>query len=84
MRRSEAPAESEHEFWSGYLQKYSVLEKSEDYHHYIALLGRLCAFRPGALVLDAGCGNGMFGLWALREALTQLQLLWVEIADQAN
>ncbi|HVU17146.1 MAG TPA: methyltransferase domain-containing protein [Candidatus Didemnitutus sp.] len=75
MRRSEAPAESEHTFWSGYLEKYSVLEKSEDYHQYIALLGRLCAFRPGALVLDAGCGNGMFGLWALREALTQRRVV---------
>ncbi|HEY4300514.1 MAG TPA: methyltransferase domain-containing protein [Candidatus Didemnitutus sp.] len=75
MRRSEAPAESEHDFWSGYLQKYSVLEKSDDYHQYIALLGRLCAFRPGALVLDAGCGNGMFGLWALREALVQRRVV---------
>jgi pimeloyl-ACP methyl ester carboxylesterase len=71
MRRSETPAESETHFWSGYLEKYSVLEKSEDYRHYIELLGRLCAFRPGALVLDAGCGNGMFGLWMVREALRQ-------------
>jgi SAM-dependent methyltransferase/pimeloyl-ACP methyl ester carboxylesterase len=75
MRRSEAPAESENDFWSGYLQKYSVLEKSNDYHDYIALLGRLCAFRPGALVLDAGCGNGMFGLWVLREALNQRRVV---------
>lgn len=75
MRRSEAPAESENDFWSGYLQKYSVLEKSEDYHQYIALLGRLCAFRPGAVVLDAGCGNGMFGLWVLREALNQRRVV---------
>jgi len=75
MRRSEAPAESENDFWSGYLQKYSVLEKSNDYHQYIALLGRLCAFRPGAVVLDAGCGNGMFGLWVLREALNQRRVV---------
>ncbi|MEO6992614.1 MAG: methyltransferase domain-containing protein [Lacunisphaera sp.] len=68
MRRSEAPAESETEFWSGYLEKYSVLEKSDDYRSYIELLGKLCAFRPGAVVLDAGCGNGIFGLWVVREA----------------
>lgn len=71
LRRSEAPAESEHVFWSGYLEKYSVLEKSEDYRQYMELLGRLCAFRPGAAVLDAGCGNGMFGRWVLHEAIRQ-------------
>jgi ubiquinone/menaquinone biosynthesis C-methylase UbiE/pimeloyl-ACP methyl ester carboxylesterase len=71
MRGLDAPAESETEFWSGYLEKYSVLEKSHDYRNYIELLGRLCAFRPGAVVLDAGCGNGMFGLWVVREALRQ-------------
>jgi SAM-dependent methyltransferase len=71
MRHSEAPAESEAEFWSGYLEKYSVLEKSDDYRGYIELLRRLCAFRPGAVVLDAGCGNGIFGLWVVREAQLQ-------------
>lgn len=73
LRRSEMPTESETSFWSGYLEKYSVLEKSEDYRDYIRLLGRLCAFRPGAAVLDAGCGNGMFGRWALREVMLQRQ-----------
>ncbi|MEO0054666.1 MAG: hypothetical protein RLZZ50_613 [Verrucomicrobiota bacterium] len=73
LRRSEMPTESETSFWSGYLEKYSVLEKSEDYRDYIRLLGRLCAFRPGAAVLDAGCGNGMFGRWALREVMHQRQ-----------
>jgi SAM-dependent methyltransferase/pimeloyl-ACP methyl ester carboxylesterase len=69
MRRSAAPTESETEFWSGYLQKYSILERSSDYQEYLKLLGRLCRpMRPGALVLDAGCGNGLFGLWVLHEA----------------
>jgi SAM-dependent methyltransferase len=71
MRRAEAPLESETDFWSGYLEKYSVLEKSDDYRGYMELLGRLCAFRPGAIVLDAGCGNGVFGLWVVREAYLQ-------------
>ncbi len=73
LRRVEAPSESETAFWSGYLEKYSVLEKSEDYREYLRLLGRLCAFRPGAAVLDAGCGNGMFGRWALHEVMRQRQ-----------
>jgi ubiquinone/menaquinone biosynthesis C-methylase UbiE/pimeloyl-ACP methyl ester carboxylesterase len=71
LRRSETPAETETTFWSGYLEKYSVLEKSDDYRQYMELLGRLCAFRPGATVLDAGCGNGMFGRWVLHETLRQ-------------
>ena len=69
MRRSESPMESETEFWSKYLQKYSILEKATDYRNYLELVGRLCGpLPPGALVLDAGCGNGMFGLWVLRES----------------
>ncbi len=68
MRRSEAPTETETQFWSNYLRKYSILEKSVDYRAYLDLIGRLCGpLRPGALVLDAGCGNGLFGLWLLRE-----------------
>jgi ubiquinone/menaquinone biosynthesis C-methylase UbiE/alpha-beta hydrolase superfamily lysophospholipase len=69
MRRSEMPAESEKDFWSGYLKKYSILERSSDYQAYLQLLARLCRPLPaGAAVLDAGCGNGMFGHWVLREA----------------
>ena len=68
MRRSEAPTETETQFWSNYLKKYSILEKSVDYRAYLDLVGRLCGpLRPGALALDAGCGNGLFGLWLLRE-----------------
>jgi SAM-dependent methyltransferase/pimeloyl-ACP methyl ester carboxylesterase len=68
MRRLDAPSESETQFWSNYLKKYSILEKSVDYRAYLDLVGRLCgSLRAGALVLDAGCGNGLFGLWVLRE-----------------
>jgi len=68
MRRAEQPAETEKEFWSGYLKKYAILERSTDYQEYLQLLGRLCRPLPaGAAVLDAGCGNGMFGLWVLHE-----------------
>lgn len=68
MRRSEAPTETETQFWSNYLRKYSILEKSVDYRAYLDLVGRLSGpLPPGALVLDAGCGNGLYGLWLLRE-----------------
>jgi len=69
MRRSAMPAESEQEFWSAYLKKYPILERSADYQDYLQLLAQFGRpLPPGALVLDAGCGNGMFGLWVLREA----------------
>ena len=70
LKRAEPAAEAESEFWAAYLTKFSLLEKSEDYRAYLELVGRLIGpLPPGALVLDAGCGNGLFGLWVLREAL---------------
>jgi len=73
MRRAEAPAASETEFWSGYLEKYGALEKSDDYRAYLDTVGRLIGpVRSGTSVLDAGCGNGMLGLWIVREAQRRL------------
>ncbi len=68
LHRLEKATENEADFWSGYLKKYAILERSSDYQEYLALLGRLCGeLRPGATVLDAGCGGGLFGLWMLHE-----------------
>ncbi len=73
LRRAGTPSEGETEFWTGYLKKYSILEKSTDYRAYLNLVGHLCGPpRPGVLVLDAGCGNGLFGRWMLREAWRHL------------
>lgn len=70
LKRVAPAAEPESEFWAAYLTKFSLLEKSDDYRSYVELVGRLLGpLSPGALVLDAGCGNGLFGLWVLREAL---------------
>ena len=72
MQRSALSAESESEFWSTYLKKYAILERSSDYQDYLGVLAQLCRPLPaGAVILDAGCGNGMFGLWVLREAARQ-------------
>ena len=71
MRRSELPAQTENDFWSGYLERYSVLEKSNDYRQYLQDIGGMCSVRPGFTVLDAGCGNGMFGMWVLHDAVTR-------------
>ena len=73
LKRHQPATEPEEEFWANYLTKFSLLEKSNDYRAYLELVGRLCGpLRPGALVLDAGCGNGLFGLWVLREVFERL------------
>jgi SAM-dependent methyltransferase/pimeloyl-ACP methyl ester carboxylesterase len=78
LKRMEPATEPESAFWANYLTKFSLLEKSDDYRAYVELVGRLFGpLPPGALVLDAGCGNGLFGLWVLREALERRPALTV-------
>ena len=51
-------------FWSRYLRRYALMEKADVYRDYLNQVGALLgAFDPGCRVLDAGCGNGLFGLW---------------------
>lgn len=67
LRGSVDHSVTETEFWSAYLKKYQTAWKIEDYQEYLNLVGTfLGEIKPGAVVLDAGCGNGMFGLWILR------------------
>lgn len=55
---------TEVEFWSSYLKRYELLEKADDYREYLDLVGRLLgSLGSNTRVLDAGCGNGMFGAW---------------------
>jgi SAM-dependent methyltransferase len=69
-RQLNPEAMSESDFWSRYLGKYEYFESVDVYQYYISLVGELLGdFRPGETVLDAGCGNGLFGAWALRHAL---------------
>jgi ubiquinone/menaquinone biosynthesis C-methylase UbiE len=72
LRRTAAPQEEEREFWSRYLQKYQLLRDVDDFQAYLRLAGaELGSIGPGAVLLDAGCGNGLFGLWVLRELLAR-------------
>ncbi len=62
----------EDEFWGKYLEKYRVMEKMGDYQEYVQLLGGLLGkFRDGEILLDAGCGNGLFGVWVMRDLLAR-------------
>lgn len=66
--RDAAPRDqTENDFWSSYLRKYLLLQHVDEYVDYLDLVGELLGpFGPGDLVLDAGCGNGLFGGWLRR------------------
>ena len=71
-RKASPDPGSEVDFWSKYLGKYEYFESVDVYQYYISLVGELLGrFRPGEVVLDAGCGNGLFGVWALRQVIDQ-------------
>lgn len=70
LRQACPERQSEAEFWAYYLSKYRFFESVDVYQCYLNLVGDLLGeFRPGELVFDAGCGNGLFGVWALRHLL---------------
>jgi ubiquinone/menaquinone biosynthesis C-methylase UbiE/pimeloyl-ACP methyl ester carboxylesterase len=72
LRLTSSDREPEPEFWDRYLSKYEFFENVDAYQYYISQVGGLLgAFRPGEAVLDAGCGNGLFGLWVARHLLTR-------------
>jgi SAM-dependent methyltransferase/pimeloyl-ACP methyl ester carboxylesterase len=70
FRKANPDPTTEVDFWSKYLGKYGYFEQVDVYQYYVALVGDLLGpFRPADVVLDAGCGNGLFGVWALRHLL---------------
>lgn len=70
LRASVRDPQDERDFWAQYLDKYRLMASVDDYQSYITLVGRLLGeIRPGDTVLDAGCGNGLFGMWVLRTLL---------------
>ncbi|MBW8782184.1 MAG: methyltransferase domain-containing protein [Verrucomicrobia bacterium] len=75
LRRANPVQQNEVDFWSQYLSKYEFFESVDVYQYYINLVGDLFGeFRSGELVLDAGCGNGLFGVWAIRHLLENTSL----------
>lgn len=68
---------SEVDFWSKYLGKYEYFESVDVYQYYLnsvgALLGKISS---GEVLLDAGCGNGLFGVWVLRQMMADQAASW--------
>jgi SAM-dependent methyltransferase/pimeloyl-ACP methyl ester carboxylesterase len=74
LQRLRKQEEDEKKFWSDYLIDYEWMGRSPDFREYLrqagSLLGRV---RPREIVLDAGCGNGFFGIEYLQETLDGLK-----------
>lgn len=66
--RMAAPREkTELDFWSDYLRKFELIDRVDEYRRYLDLIGELLGpIDPDEVILDAGCGNGLFGAWLLR------------------
>lgn len=63
--------EDEKEFWTRYLTDYEWMVHSIEYQEYLRRLGALLGgFRSGEVLLDAGCGNGFFGIQYLRDLIS--------------
>ena len=61
---------SETDFWGDYLGKFGIMEQAKYYIEYFAKMGSLLgAFRSGDVILDAGCGNGFYGVGVVRSLL---------------
>lgn len=77
LKKIAPPAETEPEFWAKYLEKYQMLDKVEDYRGYLETAGRLLGrIDDGETLLDAGCGNGMFGIWVVRDLMARQTVAW--------
>lgn len=70
LRRIKVFDGSETDFWGQYLGKYRVMEKIDDFQDYLGLVGDLMGtVEEDDILLDAGCGNGLFGVWVLKELM---------------
>ncbi|HEY4249487.1 MAG TPA: methyltransferase domain-containing protein [Lacunisphaera sp.] len=71
-RKANPDLTTETEFWSKYLSKYGYFENVDVYQYYIGLVGDLLGpMHAGDTLLDAGCGNGLFGAWVLRHLVKE-------------
>ncbi|PXA04774.1 hypothetical protein DDZ13_06290 [Coraliomargarita sinensis] len=62
--------EQESEFWETYLSKFGIIEKAHYYVEYFQQLAELLGgVKEDSVFLDAGCGNGFYGVGVIRSVL---------------
>jgi SAM-dependent methyltransferase len=72
LKRARPVTEKEPDFWSKYLKRYELMEHVGDYQEYLNLVGDLFGpIQSGDVLLDAGCGNGLLGLWVIRDLMVR-------------
>lgn len=74
MRASkELNPDEEKSFWKKYLERYAYIVNLQDYWNLLDFLNQLLGeWKKGEKILDAGCGIGNFGTFALVRRLYQL------------
>jgi len=64
--------DSESEFWGDYLGKFGIIEEAHYYAEYFqSVASSLGAMQPHDVILDAGCGNGFYGVSVLKSLQSQ-------------
>jgi SAM-dependent methyltransferase len=84
---SGTPLAAQRDFYDRAYARSNFFEYRERlYQPYIKSLVSLCGLKPGALVLDAGCGQGFFSYLLAREGMkvygTDISLVGLSVAKQ--
>lgn len=68
-------ADSEKDFWGDYLGKFGIIEDAHYYAEYFQTMSEhLGSIQEGDVILDAGCGNGFYGVSVARSLMRDYQL----------
>ena len=68
-------ADTERDFWGEYLGKFGIIEDAHYYADYFQTMSTyLGAIQDSDVILDAGCGNGFYGVSVVHSLLRDLQV----------
>lgn len=56
---------NEKDFWNWYLTNYSIIGESNEFLDLLKKIYKLLEIESSEIVLDAGCGIGLFGKWLI-------------------
>jgi SAM-dependent methyltransferase/alpha-beta hydrolase superfamily lysophospholipase len=67
--------DTESEFWGEYLGKFGIIEDAKYYVEYFGKMAELLGgIQSNDILLDAGCGNGFFGISIIRSLVHDLSV----------